>query len=42
LIIPLGEGKQYLTEVTKAEPGYDLKKYDEVSFVPFLSGVVVK
>lgn len=42
LIIPLGEGKQYLTEVTKAESGYDLKKHDEVSFVPFLSGVVVK
>ena len=42
LIIPLGSTKQYLTEVIKLESGYDIKNHDEVSFVPFLSGVVVK
>tara|TARA_B110000037_G_scaffold180101_1_gene206587 strand:- start:38 stop:646 length:609 start_codon:yes stop_codon:yes gene_type:complete len=42
LIIPLGSSKQYLTEVIKLESGYDIKNHDEVSFVPFLSGVVVK
>ena len=42
LIIPLGSTKQYLTEVIKLESGYEVKKHEEVSFVPFLSGVVVK
>ena len=42
LIIPLGKEKQFLTEVIKLETGYKLIQHEEVSFVPFLSGVVVK
>jgi protein-L-isoaspartate(D-aspartate) O-methyltransferase len=42
LIIPLGRDKQFLTEVIKLEVGHELVTHEEVSFVPFLSGVVVK
>jgi protein-L-isoaspartate(D-aspartate) O-methyltransferase len=42
LIIPLGRDKQFLTEVIKLKVGHELVTHEEVSFVPFLSGVVVK
>jgi protein-L-isoaspartate(D-aspartate) O-methyltransferase len=39
MVIPIGEsGRQALQKVIRSEKGYEVEEFEEVSFVPFLSG----